>query len=113
MCEVVSVPEYKQSKKRWQCMVKLLPDLWDQERNELCFVLAQKQASLDANKLTLLPMAQLSRDNLQLRETIRSLREELARAEHALAAQKALLNSAKVREWELREELMSKINNRR
>src|SRR5437588_11615724 len=55
MCEVVSVPEYKQSKKRWQCMVQLLPDLWAQERNELCFVLAQKQASLDANKLTLLP----------------------------------------------------------
>jgi hypothetical protein len=55
MCEVVSVPEYKQSKKRWQCMVKLLPDLWAQERNELCFVLAQKQASLDANRLALLP----------------------------------------------------------
>src|ERR1700730_5173351 len=55
MCEVVSVPEYKKSKKRWQCMVKLLPDLWVQDREQLCFVQAQKQASVDADKLALIP----------------------------------------------------------
>ena len=55
MCEVVSIPEFKKDKKRWQCMVNLLPDIWDQTRDQLCFVLAQKQAALDANKLDLIP----------------------------------------------------------
>src|SRR5713101_3406853 len=54
MCEVVALPEYKKDKKRWQCMVKILPDLWG-TRDELCFAQAQKQASLEANRLELLP----------------------------------------------------------
>ena len=59
------------------------------------------------NNLLLLPAAQLSRDNLQLRVVIRSLREELARAEHSLAAHKILLQNGRIRESELRAELMA------
>ncbi len=55
MCQVVAVPEFKKTRKRWQCMVKLLPDLWDQTRDKLCFVQAQKQSAVDADKLALLP----------------------------------------------------------
>ena len=66
--------------------------------------IVESEENLQNNKLTLLPAAQLSRLNLQLREVIRTLREELARAEHSLAAHKALLNNARVRESELRAE---------
>ncbi len=68
--------------------------------------IVESEENLRKNKLTLLPMAQLSRDNLQLREVVRTLREELARAEHSLAAYKALINNARVRESELRAELL-------
>ena len=56
--------------------------------------------------LTVLPAAQPSQDNSHLHSLIRLLREELARAEHALTSHKVLLQNAKVRETELRSELM-------
>ena len=48
---------------------------------------------------------QLLEDNMHLRAEIRTLCEELARAERTLATQKALLSNARIREFELRAEL--------
>lgn len=70
--------------------------------------IVESEERLGNNNLILLPAAQLSRDNLQLRVVIRSLREELARAEHSLTAHKILLQNVRIRESELRAELMER-----
>jgi regulator of replication initiation timing len=48
----------------------------------------------------------LSEENSYLRAEVRALREELAKVERTLGAQQALLNNARVREFELRSEFL-------